>query len=139
MERDFEDGRGMTSPRIAILCPVPEYEEDWSGIRADYLRLFGDGISFIDWTKACDLDGFDLVTPMLAWGYQRDCPLWFALLDRLEADGLPVVNPVKVLRWNSDKAYLAELEAAGVTTVPTRVCDALDNSKPVPPSAPICW
>ena len=46
-----------------------------------------------------------------------DCRRSKALLDRLA--GLPVVNPVPVLRWNSDKAYLAELGAKGVAVVPT--------------------
>jgi hypothetical protein len=30
------------------------------------------------------------------------------------------------LRWNSDKSYLAELDAAGIPSVPTLVSDALD-------------
>lgn len=118
----------MTAPRIAFLAPVPEYEEDWSHIRADYARLFGAGTAFIDWTKADGLAAFDFVTPLLAWGYQRDCPRWFALLDRLEAEGLAVRNPVRVLRWNSDKSYLAELDAAGVATVPTRLSESLDKA-----------
>ena len=116
----------MNVPKIAILAPVPEYEEDWSHIKADYTRLLGDQATFIDWTKAGDLSGFDLVTPLLAWGYPRDCPRWFALLDRLEAEGTAVSNPVSILRWNSDKSYLAELNAAGISSVPTLVSDALD-------------
>ena len=118
----------MTRPRLAILSPVPEYEEDWSHIKADYIRLLGEDTAFIDWTKASDLKGFDLVTPLLAWGYQRDCPQWFALLDQLEADDIPLSNPVSILRWNSDKSYLAELEAVGIATVPTRLSAALDKN-----------
>ena len=38
---------------------------------------------------------------------------------------LPVVNPVALLRWNSDKSYLAELGAKGVPTVATRLTEAL--------------
>lgn len=117
----------MNAARLAILCPAPEYEEDWSPIKADYVRLLGAETGFIDWTKAEKLTGFDLVTPLLAWGYQRDCPRWLALLDRLEAEDVAVCNPVSVLRWNSDKAYLAELDATGIATVPTRVHDALDE------------
>jgi glutathione synthase/RimK-type ligase-like ATP-grasp enzyme len=113
--------------RLAILCPVPEYEEDWSHIKADYARLFGQDTAFVDWTKADGLADFDLVTPLLAWGYQRDCPAWFALLNRLESDNIRLCNPASVLRWNSDKAYLAELDAAGIATVQTRVSDALDG------------
>lgn len=41
---------------------------------------------------------------------------------------LPLVNPPGLLRWNGDKAYLAELGDAGVPTVPTlsveSCCDA---------------
>lgn len=117
----------MSAARLAILCPIPEYEEDWSHIRADYVRLFGADTNFVDWTKTDGLAEFDLVTPLLAWGYQRDCAEWFALLDRLEQDSIEICNPVSVLRWNSDKAYLAELDAAGVATVPTCVSEALDQ------------
>lgn len=117
----------MSVRRIAILCPTPEYEEDWSHIRADYIRLLGDGATFIDWTKADDFSSFDLVTPLLAWGYPRDCARWFALLDQLEAENVPVRNPVSILRWNSDKSYLTELDAAGIPSVPTIWSPLLDR------------
>ena len=32
--------------------------------------------------------------PLVAWGYHFDPPRWHALLDRLEAEGRPVLNPV---------------------------------------------
>lgn len=117
----------MSMARIAILCPTPEYEEDWSHIKADYTRLLGARATFIDWTKAENLRDFDLVTPLLAWGYPRDCPRWFGLLDRLEAENVRVHNPVSILRWNSDKAYLAELDAAGIPSVPTLWSAELDK------------
>jgi len=118
----------MMEVRLAILAPVPEYEENWSHIKADYTRLFGADTQFIDWTKADDLDGFDLVTPLLAWGYPRDCPRWFALLDHLEARDVPVANPVEILRWNSDKAYLAALNDAGIATVPSYVANTFSDA-----------
>lgn len=118
----------MTSHRLAILSPTPEYEEDWSPIKADYLRLLGDDIAFIDWTKADSLTDFDLVSPLLAWGYPRDTARWFALLDRMEKQGTTVCNPIDVIRWNSDKSYLAQLDDAGIATVPTRMSDSLDEA-----------
>lgn len=69
-----------------------------------------------------------MILPLLAWGYQRDVTGWFALLDRLEQQRLPVANPATLLRWNSDKAYLAELGAAGVATVPTIMPEALNDA-----------
>jgi hypothetical protein len=113
-------------PKICILTPAPDYYEDWSWPKADYERLFGTDLTFRPWTDPGDLCGFDLILPLLAWGYQRDCPVWFALLDQLET--LPVSNPAKVLRWNSDKAYLVELAEAGVAAVPTLLRESLNET-----------
>jgi glutathione synthase/RimK-type ligase-like ATP-grasp enzyme len=113
-------------PEIAILTPAPDYYEDWSVPQADYARLLGDNVTFRSWVNPGDLSGFDLILPLIAWGYQRDCPRWFALLDQL--DTLPVSNPAKALRWNSDKAYLAELAGAGVATVPTLIRESLSGA-----------
>jgi glutathione synthase/RimK-type ligase-like ATP-grasp enzyme len=129
MERDFEDGRRVSLNSICILVPADDYEEDWSKIKADYLRLLGVDIAFRDWSNPGDLSGFSLVSPLIAWGYQRECKHWFALLDRMEASGLQVINPVAVLRWNTDKTYLAELACAGIATVPTRISDALNPAE----------
>jgi glutathione synthase/RimK-type ligase-like ATP-grasp enzyme len=115
-------------PKIAILTPAPDYYEDWSVPAADYRRLLGEAMEFRSWTNAGNLSGFDLILPLIAWGYQRDCPAWFALLDRLEAENLPVANPATVLRWNTDKAYLVELADAGVATVPTLIRESLNDS-----------
>ncbi len=118
-------------PRVAILVPAPDYYEKWQPAFArKAAALTGAGLIVEQrvWTDPGDLSGHDLVLPLFAWGYQRDVAGWYALLDRMENEGLPVVNPVPVLRWNSDKAYLAELGAKGVAVVPTVEVDALDDA-----------
>ncbi len=112
---------------ICILIPAEDYEEDWSVLKADYERLFGDKLTFRRWTEPGDLSGFDLVSPLIAWGYQRDCPKWFALLDRLEAEDTRTCNPVSVLRWNTNKIYLRDLSDAEIPVVPTRIIDSLSE------------
>ncbi len=116
-------------PRVAILVPAPDYYEKWQPAFArKAAALAGAGLAVEQrvWGDPGDLSGFDLILPLFAWGYQRDVARWYALLDRLEAEALPVVNPVPVLRWNSDKAYLGELAAGGVAVVPTVEVAALD-------------
>ena len=118
-------------PRVAILIPAPDYEEKWQPAfarKAAALTAAGLIVEQRVWTDPGDLTGYDLVLPLFAWGYQRDVAAWYALLDRLEADALPVVNPVPVLRWNSDKAYLAELGGKGVAVVPTVEVAALEDA-----------
>jgi len=118
-------------PRVAILVPAPDYYEKWQPAfarKAAALTAAGLIVEQRVWSDPGDLSGYDLVLPLFAWGYQRDVASWYALLDRLEDARLPVANPVPVLRWNSDKAYLGELGAKGVAVVPTVEVDALDDA-----------
>lgn len=112
--------------RIAILTPAPGYYEDWSTPAGHYRGLLGDALDFRPWTDPGDLSGFALVLPLLAWGYQRAPDEWYAALDGWA--GLPCANAVEILRWNTDKGYLADLEAEGVAIVPTRVTDTLSDA-----------
>ncbi len=110
------------------MTAAPDYFEDLGPARLTYQRLLGDDISFRHWTDPGDLAEYDLVLPLLVWGYQRDCPRWFALLDQLEQQQIKTANPVSVLRWNSDKSYLLALEKAGVAVVPTMISAALTTN-----------
>lgn len=117
--------------RAAILVPAPDYPEDWDWayeVEAGVLLRAGFSVEARDWTDPGDLTGFDLVMPLVAWGYHQDPPRWHALLDGLEGDAVPTLNPVPLLRWNSDKRYLAELGERGVATIPTRPVEALDEA-----------
>lgn len=113
---------------LCILTPHPRYEEEWGPSADSYRALFGNRLSFRPWTDPGDLAGFRLVSPLLAWGYQRDPARWFAALDQWEASALPFANPLSILRWNTDKAYLLDLAGRGVAIVPTLLSDALDAS-----------
>lgn len=114
--------------RSAILVPAPDYPEDWDWAyepEAAVLLRAGFSVETRPWNDAGDLAGFDLVMPLIAWGYHLDPPQWHALLDRLEREQSPVLNPVPLLRWNSDKRYLTELAAKGVATIPTSLVEQL--------------
>jgi glutathione synthase/RimK-type ligase-like ATP-grasp enzyme len=117
--------------RAGIFVPAPDYPEDWDWayeVEAAVLLQAGFSVEARDWTDPGDLAGFDLVMPLVAWGYHQDPRRWHALLDRLERDAVPTLNPVPLLRWNSDKRYLAELSARGVATIPTRLIESMDEA-----------
>jgi glutathione synthase/RimK-type ligase-like ATP-grasp enzyme len=117
--------------RLAFLTPAPDFPEAWDWAfdgEARALAERGFAIDPIPWTEASDLSVYDLIVPLLVWGYFDRYPEWLALLDRLERDRLPVINPPALLRWNSDKAYLAELAGKGVATVPTLSVDRCDEA-----------
>lgn len=116
--------------RVAFLVPDPDYPAEWKwayDAEADALTDAGITVEPVAWTDRRDLAHFALVLPLVAWGYHKRYAEWVAFLDRLERDHLPVANPVPLLRWNSDKAYLAELGQKGIPTVPTIAVDCLDE------------
>jgi glutathione synthase/RimK-type ligase-like ATP-grasp enzyme len=113
---------------ICILTPDQGYEEDWRKDAAHFEALFGDALSWRCWTDPGDLGSFGLILPLLSWGYQRDPARWARALDGWEAKQLPCANPVALLRWNTDKCYLFDLEAAGLSIVPTQLAAVLSDA-----------
>jgi glutathione synthase/RimK-type ligase-like ATP-grasp enzyme len=117
--------------RLAILTPDPASPDEWRWAfdpEADALRAGGATVDAQPWTDPGDLAGYDLILPLVVWGYHLRYAEWQALLDRFERERLPVINPPALLRWNSDKSYLHELNFAGIPSVPTIVCESLQNA-----------
>lgn len=70
------------------------------------------------WDSPEDWAAYPLVVVRTPWDYFRRLPeflAWAARTSQLTA----FVNPVSVIEWNSHKAYLRELAAKGIPTVPT--------------------
>lgn len=117
--------------RIAILVPDPGYPEPFAwafDVEAKALREAGCSVDPISWTSAGDLSSFDLVLPLVAWGYHLQYERWLGLLERAQNERWTMINPPALLRWNSDKAYLADLESRGVSTVPTLAVEACSDA-----------
>ena len=78
------------------------------------------------WDADADWTAYDLVVVRSTWDYvaRRDEFLAWA-------DAVPgLANPASVLRWNTDKRYLARLGDAGVPVVPTTYVDAVEAFVP---------
>ena len=78
----------------------------------------------IDWAR------FDLALLRSAWDYTERLPQFLAWVERAAAVTL-LINPVPVVRWNSDKHYLLELARARLPVVPTRIAEAGSSARPV--------
>lgn len=118
--------------RAVILTPAPDFWEAWDwayDVEAAALAAGGVEVEPRPWTDVGNLEGIDAVLPLVAWGYHLRFAEWCALLERMgEVGALDMINPPALLRWNSDKSYLAELAATGVPTVASRTVEALDDA-----------
>lgn len=105
-------------PRIA-LATCAEYAKLPEDDRMVLEPLRRRGIEAVPavWTDpGLSWSSFDLVAIRSTWDYAHDRDRflsWAASVPRL-------ANPLPVVRWNTDKRYLRDLENAGIPVVPTR-------------------
>src|SRR5215472_9256507 len=79
--------------RIAVLVPEPGYPEPWRwayDLEAAALEDAGATVEPVAWTETKKLKGFDLVLPLVAWGYHLDYTRWLVFLETAETKRLPL-------------------------------------------------
>lgn len=124
--------------RIAVLTPAPDdpsYAGRWRAVfdrLAPPLRDAGLEPVPTPWTDhhrdASALKAFDLVLPLIVWGYHRDQGRWLEACETWRAAGAPMANRAEALIWNSDKRYLGRLAEAGAPTVPTLYAETVTQA-----------
>ncbi len=62
---------------------------------------------------------YDAVVIGTTWDYWERQAEFLSRLEAIETAGAALLNPLSIVRWNIDKGYLADLEAAGAPSVPT--------------------
>jgi glutathione synthase/RimK-type ligase-like ATP-grasp enzyme len=111
----------MKTPRVALVTAAAarDHDEDLAPL-ADALRDAGADVAIPDWDDAAvDWSRFDLALLRSPWDYSERLAEFLAWATRAAAI-TRLLNPVDVLRWNTDKHYLGELAAAGVPVVPSQ-------------------
>ncbi len=106
--------------KIALAtCSRPtERDADFDFI-ASVLRRRGAEAEAPVWNRAgIDWSGFDLVMISSTWDYHRQPDRFREWLGEVDSVSR-LQNPRPLVEWNMDKRYLAELELAGVATIPT--------------------
>ena len=108
-----------TPPRLAIVTASTSVDlyEDGTWLLPALDRAGVEAIA-MPWGERLVSSHFDGALIRSTWDYidDRDAFLaWCAATAR----EMPLANPLGVLRWNTDKTYLRDLQAAGVPVVPT--------------------
>lgn len=108
-----------SSPVISLALCADWPEPTVSEIRfVDALRDEGATVRWAPWT-AEDQSVFrtaDLVMLRGTWDYHRRLEEYRGWLNGLSAAGVRLANPVGLVDWNLDKAYLDSLAAGGIRT-----------------------
>lgn len=118
-------------PRIALVsAPAARALDDDLVPLVDALQAMGAQATVVDWDDdAVDWNAFDLVLLRSPWDYAERRPEFLDWAQRV-AKATQLANPLNVVRWNTDKHYLAELERAGVATVPSTFVEPGAKARP---------
>lgn len=108
-------------PHVALVTAhaARASDEDLTPLEVALTGL-GAQVSVVDWDDAAiDWSQFDLIVLRACWDYTErhvEFLIWAERVSQLTR----LLNPFKMVRWNTDKHYLAELERAGIAIVPSR-------------------
>ncbi|HEY0230180.1 MAG TPA: hypothetical protein VGC55_02910 [Dokdonella sp.] len=111
---------GAAAARIALVTAAAarDLDDDLAPLAA---ALHETGLAFdiVAWDDgAADWSRYALAVLRSTWDYTQRLPEFLAWLARAAAQ-TELLNPLEVVRWNTDKHYLAVLEQAGVAIVPS--------------------
>lgn len=89
---------------------------------ARVLRAHGHHVEPAPWQgELMRLQAADLLLLRSNWDYHYDMPGFTAWLDQVEAAGMPISNPIALVRWNLHKGYLFDLQTRGIRIPTTQV------------------
>ena len=81
----------------------------------------------VAWEDDIDWSAYDAVILRSTWNYTERLPEFLAWLEHVDSV-TRLHNPLPVIRWNTDKRYLADLAAVGIPVVPTTFVSQVDQA-----------
>ena len=103
---------------VATAAEVPDLDDEGQ-LFLSALRDRGVTAEPAVWDAELDWSSYDVVVVRSTWDYAERLPEFLAWADRVNGVSR-LLNSADVLRWNTDKRYLADLERAGIPIVPTQ-------------------
>jgi glutathione synthase/RimK-type ligase-like ATP-grasp enzyme len=110
----------MSKPTIALVTAeaARDLDEDLPPLESA-LRNAGAEVVIAEWDRPHDWSRFDIALLRSTWDYPQRLAEFFDWAGEVSRK-TKLLNPLQVVKWSSDKHYLAELVRDGVPTVLTK-------------------
>jgi O-ureido-D-serine cyclo-ligase len=121
------------TPHVALVTAAPAraLDQDLPPLESA-LRRAGAEVSIVVWDDpTVAWPAFDLALLRSTWDYSERLVEFLSWAGRA-AQQTRLVNPLEVVRWNTDKHYLGELAGKGVAVVPSFFLEPRDNPQRMP-------
>ena len=118
----------MSKASIALVTAVAarHLDEDLPPLESA-LRNAGAKVTVAEWDRPHDWSRSDIALLRSTWDYTQRLPEFFAWARKV-AGKTTLLNPLPVVKWNSDKHYLRNLADKGVSTVPSSFIEPGENA-----------
>lgn len=119
----------MTHPRIALVTARAARSTDYDmPLLLAALRAASADVHEVDWDDdTVDWSRFDLALLRSTWDYFDRLPAFLAWAERV-SQVTCLLNPLDVIKWNTDKHYLEDLARTGVPVVPSMFVEPGGNA-----------
>lgn len=104
----------MKQIALVSYAGCPELTDD-DRLLLPALRHLGVEAKCVVWDAPVDWTQFDQVILRSCWDYHLRTNEFLDWVGRLEQSAVPIQNSPALIRWNADKRYLRQLEAAGAS------------------------
>lgn len=112
--------------KIALITYLDKGSYDTTTVESEddkllyFLKEKGLTIDLVIWNNPhINWEDYQVAILKSPWDYFDLIEDFYTWLDLLVTKKVKLLNPVNVVRWNSDKRYLKEIEAAGLKIIPS--------------------
>lgn len=107
-------------PLIKKLIPASPASDDLILVKA--LNELGISSEIVAWNSRTDWKKYNICVIRSTWDYHKskeNISKFLTVMERIEKQGISLLNPYATIKWNIDKIYLKELSDNGVPVVDT--------------------
>lgn len=89
-----------------------------------FLQQKGLQIDAVVWNdETINWKNYDIILIKSPWDYHEKISLFYAWLENIKSLGLKMLNPIDIIKWNSNKRYLDDIFKAGLPVIPSIYLD----------------
>lgn len=117
----------VMNPRVAIVSYVSVGAYDANTVNEDeilssILTELGIENQIVPWSDPkVDWERFSCLLIKSVWDYFDYYPEFLEWIEKMKGLGIPVMNGLDTIRWNSTKAYLLEIQERGIPTIAGKI------------------
>lgn len=82
----------------------------------------------IPWSQPTDWGQYTFAVIRTTWDYTKRYEEFLKTLDFIESTGCKVLNPLGIVKWNSHKSYLQDLEKSGVPIIESYFLNDIESN-----------